>query len=90
MNLASRGRQFLINGVLTGFDIPTIVALADVFQAGVPGSLADGIARTLTDTLGRTWANVVSTGHFEPDPSGPHPTPDGWMLAYRTIFRGLS
>jgi hypothetical protein len=91
LTLSSRGRRFMIDGVLSATDIPTVAALADVFQAGVPGSLADGIARTLTDTIGRSWANVVCMGTFEPDPTGPHPLAGGgWMLAYRTVFRGLS
>ena len=81
----------MIDGVLTAVDLPTLAALADVFQAGVPNSLANGIAQTLTDTLGRSWPNVVCTGTFEPDPTGPHPLAGGgWMLAYRTMFRGLS
>ena len=52
---------------------------------GVSGSLADGLARSLFDTRGRTWANVVYLGEFQPDPMGPRPAvgagSGGWCAA---------
>lgn len=90
----SRGRSFQISGVLFDFDIPSLNADEDVFTPGVSGSLADGVARTLLDTRGRSWANVVYMGQFQPDPMGPRPAVcgfgAGWALAYKAVFHGLS
>jgi hypothetical protein len=90
----SRGRTFMISGVLYDVDIPTLNADEDIFTPGVNGSVADGIARPLADTRGRTWANVVYIGEFQPDPMGPRPavwgSGSGWALPYRAVFHGLS
>jgi hypothetical protein len=93
-----RGRTFNISGILYDIDLPTLNSDEDVFTPGVYGSVADGIARPLVDTRGRTWANVVYLGEFMPDPGGPRPGNwgagsggwDGWILPYRAIFHGLS
>ncbi len=90
----SRGRSFQISGVLFDFDIVSLNLDEDVFTPGVNGSLADGVARVLTDTRGRNWANVVYTGQFQPDPMGPRPAVcgagGGWALPYKAVFHGLS
>ncbi len=90
----SRGRTFNVSGVLYDVDIPSLNADEDLFTPGVPGSMADGIARPLFDTRGRTWANVVYFGQFQPDPMGPRPAAwaggGGWALPYRAVFHGLS
>jgi hypothetical protein len=90
----SRGRTFQIDGVLFDVDLPTLNSDEDVFTPGVSGSMADGIARPLFDTRGRTWANVIYLGEFTPDPAGPRPgtwgSGSGFVLPYRAIFHGLS
>jgi hypothetical protein len=90
----TRGRSFQISGVLFDLDIPTLNSDEDLFTPGVQGSMADGIARPLFDTRGRTWANVVYLGEFQADPMGPRPGAwagtTGWVLPYRAVFHGLS
>jgi hypothetical protein len=90
----TRGRTFNVSGVLYDVDIPTLNAVENVFTPGVTGSMADGIARPLFDTRGRTWTNVVYLGQFQPDPMGPRPAvwagSSGWALPYRAVFHGLS
>jgi hypothetical protein len=90
----TRGRTFQVSGVLFDVDLPTLNADEDIFTPGVNGSVADGIARPLADTRGRTWANVVYIGQFQPDPMGPRPAvwagSSGWALPYRAVFHGLS
>jgi hypothetical protein len=89
-----RGRIFQIEGVLYDVDLPSLNSDEDVFTPGVAGSVADGIARPLFDTRGRTWANVVYLGEYQPDPLGPLPGVwgggGGWVLKYRAVFHGLS
>lgn len=94
----TRGRSFHIQGVLFEFDIPTLNFDEGIFTPGIAGSFADGIARPLFDTRGRTWANVIYLGEFEPSADGPQrmvcdlgsgPV-SGWGLPYKAIFRGLS
>jgi hypothetical protein len=81
----ARGRTFIISGVLHESDIPTLNA-----DEALIHSYADGIARTLVDTRGRIWFNVVFNDEFETDPRGPRPTDVGWCLAYRAVFHGLT
>jgi len=90
----TRGRTFQISGVLYDIDLLSLNTDEDLFTPGVSGSLADGIARVLFDTRGRSWANVIYLGQFQPDPNGPRPgvwgKSDGWVLPYRAVFHGLS
>jgi len=81
----TRGRVFAIAGVFQELDIPTLNA----DEAGIR-SYADGVARTLVDTRGRIWSNVIFTGDYVPDPMGPRPTDGGWAVAYRMTMRGLT
>jgi hypothetical protein len=80
-----RGRSFAISGTFEEFDIATLNA----DEAAIM-SFADGVARTLTDTRGRAWPNVVFMGEYQPDPMGPRPTGGGWATAYHCIFHGLT
>jgi hypothetical protein len=90
----SRGRTFQISGVLYDENLALLNQDENLFTPGVSGSMADGIARPLFDTRGRTWANVVYLGQFQPDPMGPRPGAwngdSGWVLPYRAVFHGLS
>jgi hypothetical protein len=90
----SRGRTFQVQGVLYDESLVLLNADEAIFTPGVSGSVADGIARTLFDTRGRSWANVVYLGQFQPDPMGPRPgswgSGSGWVLPYRAVFHGLS
>jgi hypothetical protein len=81
----SRGRTFQVDGVLVGDDLPSVIA-----AEGVLLSYADGIARTFTDTQGRSWPNVIFEGEYQPLPEGPKATDFGWCLPYRCMLHGLS
>ncbi len=93
----ARGRTFSVSGVLFDVDLDTLNADEDVFTPGVSGTMADGIARPLFDTRGRTWANVVYIGQYQADSKGPQrgiwddggPVV-GWILPYTAVFHGLS
>jgi hypothetical protein len=90
----TRGRTFQVQGVLYDVDIPTLSLDENIFTPGVTGTVADGVARPLFDTRGRTWANVIYLGEFQPHPMGPRPAVwgggSGWALPYRAVFHGLS
>jgi hypothetical protein len=86
----SRGRTFQISGVLADVDLPTLIGDFQIFWPNIPGSIADGVARTLIDTLGQSWLNVVYLGEFRLDPEGPHPFDRGWCVRYEATFYGLS
>lgn len=81
-----RGRVFQISGVLVGSDLSTLAAAEATLL-----TYDDGIARTLTDTWGRNWPNVVFV-NFTADPMGPRPLAgdSGVGLPYRCSFRGLT
>lgn len=89
-----RGRTFEVTGILYDDDISLLNSDEDVFTPGVSGTAADGVARVLFDTRGRSWANVVCLGEYQPDPNGPVRGLVGgfgfWVLPYRAIFHGLS
>lgn len=80
-----RGRLFLISGVLVGASLASLNQAEAIFQ-----NYADGVARTLTDTRGRVWNNVLFKGEFIPDSKGPVPTTGGWALPYKALFHGLT
>ena len=80
-----RGRTFEIAGVLVGSDLSGVIA-----AEGSLLSYADGIARTLVDTQGRSWSNVIFEGEYQASPEGPKSTDFGWCLPYHCILRGLT
>ena len=90
----TRGRQFNISGVLFDEDIDLLSADENLFLPNTAGSIADGIARDLFDTQGRTWSQVVYLGQFQRDPMGPQRGvwggDFGWILPYRAVFHGLA
>src|ERR1700677_2209510 len=90
----SRGRAFQIEGILYDQSLIQLNADENLWTPGVSGSMADGIARALFDTRGRTWANVIYLGQFQPDPMGPKPAAwggnTGYILPYKAIMHGLS
>jgi hypothetical protein len=79
-----RGRMFLVRGVLLGATTADLNAAESALL-----SYADGVARTLVDSRGRVWPNVLFRGEFQPDPRGPYATRSGWALPYRAVFHGL-
>jgi hypothetical protein len=89
----SRGRVFQVSGLLVveqdEDDDPTTISDLNGIEANFL-SYNDGVARTLFDTRGRSWDNVIFRGEFTPDSGGPRPTDFGWCLPYRAIFHGLT
>jgi hypothetical protein len=82
----TRGRTFIITGVLSASDISTLNAV----EASLL-SYADGLAHTLVDNRGRTWFNVIFRGEYTPSSAGPRPLAGGgWCLPYRLVMEGLS
>jgi hypothetical protein len=81
-----RGRGFLITGVLPGDSPAGCVAVENLML-----SYADGIARTLVDTVGITWPNVVFHGDYQRTASQQYmPFEAGWILPYKAVFIGLT
>ena len=80
-----RGRVFLVSGVLTADDLADLNAAEALLV-----SYADGIARTLVDTRGRAWANVIFRGEFRTAAGGPKATDTGCCLPYKAVFHGLT
>lgn len=85
-----RGSAFMIKGVLFGPDLLTLNILEGVFQPSVFGNVADGVARTLVDTRGRSWPNVIFAGEFQADQMGPKPFNGGYILPYSAVFHSLT
>jgi hypothetical protein len=89
----SRGRTFMIQGCLFAFQdaFSDPITIIDLNAAeGVIHSFADGIARTMVDTRGNSWPNVVFRDEFQPDPMGARPSDSGWILPYRMVMHGLT
>lgn len=82
----TRGRIFLVRGVLVAEDIPTLNAYEAVID-----SYNDGNAYVLSDTRGRSWSNVQYRGEFKPDQRGLGIAGGGtlWSLAYEMYLHGL-
>ena len=81
-----RGRMFLIQGVFVEETVADIGA-----DLGNIMSYQDGIARSLSDTMGRTWSNVIFEGQLQEDPAGPVAGAGGvWVMSYKMSMRGLS
>jgi hypothetical protein len=90
----TRARTFNISGVLFDEDLDLVTGDENLFLPGTPGSIADGIARTLVDTQNRTWLNVIYLGQYQRDPKGPQrgvwAGDFGWIIPYRVVFHGLA
>ena len=82
----TRGRTFVISGVLSASNIPMLNAVEATLL-----SFADGLTHTLVDNRGRIWPNVVFRGEYAPSPMGPRPLAGGgWCLPYRLVMEGLT
>ena len=82
----SRGRIHEIAGVLLAGDLPSLLQAEATLL-----TYADGIARTYTDTQGRSWPNTIFHGEYQPSPEGPRPAADqGWCLPFRCVLHGLT
>jgi hypothetical protein len=82
----TRGRTFIISGVLSAPTVPTLNAVEATLL-----SFADGLTHTLVDNRGRIWPNVIFRGEYTPSSMGPRPLAGGgWCLAYRLVMEGLT
>ncbi len=82
----TRGRRFVICGVLSA---PTIATLNAVEATLL--SFADGLTHTLVDNRGRIWPNVIFRGEYTPSSMGPRALAGGgWCLPYRLVMEGLT
>ena len=68
----TRGRSFVISGVLSGSSMTTLNAVEATLL-----SYADGLTHTLVDNRGRIWPNVIFRGEYAPSPTGPRPLAGG-------------
>ena len=81
----TRGRTIMITGVFEEEDIPGLNSDEQVVR-----SYADGIARTLVDTRGRSWPNVIFKGEFQTVPKSLRPSANGFCIQYKAVFHGLT
>ena len=82
----TRGRSFIITGVLSAVDLPTLNTVEVTLL-----SFADGLTHILVDNRGRVWPNVIFRGEYAPSPMGPRPLAGGgWCLPYRLVMEGLT
>jgi hypothetical protein len=82
----SRGRMFMISGVLVGSSFADIAAA----EANLL-SFADGNTHILVDNLGRTFQNVIFKGEYQPFDQGPRPLAGGGLaLPFRAVLYGLT
>jgi hypothetical protein len=87
----TRGRVFEITGMLTGVTPGLIVAGSEALLL----SYADGVARTLVDTTGVSWPNVVFRNEYQRDSAGGSqffwiPALGLWGMSYRCVMAGLT
>jgi hypothetical protein len=80
----SRGRTFMISGVLSAPDVGT---LNDVEAALL--AFADGLPHVLVDNRGRVFQNVVFKGEYQPNP-GLLFAQGAVGLAYKLTMIGLT
>lgn len=83
--MGSRGRSFLVRGILVSDSIFDLAAAKAFLE-----SYADGIGRTFVDTDGTSWPNVLLEGPVQYDQRGPRPCPDGWLIEFACMLTGLS
>ncbi|HKI21464.1 MAG TPA: hypothetical protein VKA15_26450 [Isosphaeraceae bacterium] len=82
----TRGRTFMVTGVLSAVDIPTL----NVVEAALL-CYADGLAHTLVDNRGRVWSNVIFRGEYQPFEQGPRPLAGGgFCLPYKLMMQGMT
>jgi hypothetical protein len=82
----TRGRTFMITGVLVGDTISDINGAETALL-----SYADGLPHTLVDNRGRVWSNVVFRGEYQPFEQGPRPLAfGGYCLPYKLTMMGLT
>jgi len=80
----TRGRTLTVTGVLVDATPAAIIADGQLFE-----SFADGVSRTLVDSTGTAWPNVVFRNEFQW--TGPFmPTVGGWCRQYSATFHGLT
>lgn len=86
MDGGSRGRVFEVSGILLG-QTPAGCIASEILLL----SYADGQARTLVDTTGVAWPNVVFRAEYSrTDKFMLNCTLGGWLLPYRCVFHGLT
>jgi len=82
----SRGRTFMISGVLADVDLPSIND-----DEALLLSYADGLPHTLVDNRGRVWFNVIFRGEYQPFEQGPRwLAGGGYCLPYKLTMTGLT
>jgi hypothetical protein len=82
----TRGRVFMISGVLVADDLGGINSLESSLL-----SYADGLPHTLVDNRGRVFQNVLFCGEYQPYAGGPRPLAGGgYCLPYKLVMEGLS
>lgn len=81
-----RGRTFLVEGLFVASTAPGLRALQAALLA-----FADGVPRTLYDTLGYSWSNVIYKGEFQEGRIAFNPNGlAGYCQPYKTVFIGLT
>jgi hypothetical protein len=80
----SRGRVFLLMGVISAIDVPTLNAV----EANLL-SFADGQPHVLIDNRGREWDNVIFKGVYQPSALF-QVAGVGWGLSYKAELDGLT
>lgn len=81
-----RGRAFGIDGLLVGSTTAGVRAAESALL-----TYADGLARTLTDTTGSVWPNVVFHAEYQPTSKFMSiPSLGLWGMTYKAVFRGLT
>lgn len=82
----TRGRVFMVEGLMTGSNPPGVVANELALQ-----SFANGGVYLLVDTTGIAWANVQFRNEFQPgDKFMWSPTLFAWCRPYRAVLHGLT
>jgi hypothetical protein len=80
----TRGWTIDITGCLAGADLPVLLQAEALLL-----SYGDGVARVLTDAIGRAWPSVIFEGEYRPSREGPKWTDSGVILPYECTFYAL-
>jgi len=82
----TRGRTFMISGVLLGDQVADINAAEAALLA-----FADGNPHTLIDDRGRVFNNVIFRGEYQSFEQGPRPLAGGGVaLPFKCTMQGLT